>query len=569
MKTVKSGKSVLQRVVLPLALILTAAIILSRYFHRFDLTTEKRYTLSAYTRQILRELKDIVYVKVYLNGDLNIPLRKMRQSIKETLDEFRVYAGDNLEYEFINPFADGDPAKQEDVVRELYDRGLTPMNIISGDEEGGSAEKIVFPGALVNYRGTEAALNLLKDNQETGAEEDINNSIQALEFELIRLISSLSADTTEKIAFLEGQGELDEFQVGDLTRELGWYFQVDRGEIRGRPGALDAYEAVIVAKPTLPFEEQDKFVLDQYIMHGGKVLWFLDLVQVSLDSINDNGMTPALIRELNVEDMLFRYGIRINPVLLQDIQCNIIPVNMALAGNNANFQPASWLYYPLLTAPPGHPVTRNLNLIRTEFPSDIDTVGSGKSLQKTVLLHTSEYTRHLDAPAIVSLDEVAREIRPEQFNEKNRPVAVLLEGTFESLYRNRMVSEMFPSLSVPVAGSSVETSMLVVSDGDVIRNDARQTAQGMLVSPLGYDRYTQQTFGNREFAVNVILYMTGHRDLINLRSRELALRLLDKAELREHRLRIVLLNTLIPPALVLAGGLLAGWMRKRRFSKPV
>ncbi|HJZ40105.1 MAG TPA: gliding motility-associated ABC transporter substrate-binding protein GldG [Bacteroidales bacterium] len=549
-----------------IAVILMLTFILSSFFHRFDLTSEKRYTLSGFSKSSLRNLKDIVYIKVYLDGDLNIQFRKMQLRIIETLDEFRVYAGDNLEYELINPFDNKDAAVVEDVVNELYDKGLKPTNILAKDVEGGSTEKLIFPGAIINYRGVEVPVNLLKNNPGAGAEENINNSLQAFEFEFMRVISSLSVDSTEKIAFIEGHGELDEYQVGDLTRELGWYYQVDRGKIDGRPGILDQYITLVIAKPVTAFNERDKFVLDQYIMQGGKILWFLDLVNANLDSISEGGPMVALIHELNVQDLLFRYGVRVNPILIQDVQCNVIPVNVALAGNPADFRPAPWIYSPLLTAPGKHPITRNLNMIRTEFAGSIDTLEARKGIKKTVLLASSEYSRSVTAPVIISLDEVRYTPSQDQFTSKHLPVAVLLEGSFESAFRNRMISQLFPDTAFGLTESGSPAALLVVADGDIIRNDVRPTPQGVLISPLGLDRFTQQTFGNKEFIVNAIHYLTGHGDLINLRSRELTLRLLDKARIKEDRTKWVLTNTIGPPLLIILAGILFAWLRKKKYA---
>ncbi len=555
------------RLAVSLVVIILSAWLLSSFFYRIDLTSEKRYTLSKFSKKSLRDLKDIVHIKVYLDGDLNIPFRKMQQSLKETLDEFRVYAGDNLEYEFINPFAGKDVKLKEDMVNELYKKGLKPNNILDTDKEGGTSEKLVFPGALVHFRGTEVPVNLLRNKQGTPAEENINNSIQAFEFELIRVISSLSADSTDKIAFIEGHGEFDEYQVGDITRELGWYFQVDRGSISGKPGVLDQYKAVVIAGPALPFDEKDKFVLDQYIMHGGKVLWFIDMVNASLDSISEGRPMVALIRTLNIEDLLFRYGVRINPALIQDVQCDKIPVNVALAGNAPNFLPTPWLYSPLLASPYSHPVTRNLNMIRTEFTGYIDTLAARKDIRKTVLLQSSDFSRQVTAPVMISLEEVRLVPRESQFTDRHLPIAVLLEGSFESAFRNRMISSLFPDTAVKFRDTGSPANMLVVADADIIRNDVRPTPQGVYIAPLGFDRYTQQTFGNREFIVNAIQYMTGHGDLISLRSRELTLRLLDKAKIKNDLARWKLINTMGPPLIIILAGILYAWIRKRRFGK--
>ncbi len=561
----KSGP--LRNLILSLAAVFIAAWLLSFIFVRIDLTAEKRYTLSPYTRHALRDLNEKVHVRVYLDGELNIPFRKMEQRVRETLDEFKVYAGDNLTYEFINPFASKDPKETQKAVNDLYEKGLKATNIIARDKEGGTSEKLVFPGALINYRKVEIPVNFLKNNPGAGAEENINNSIQSLEFEFMRIISSLSSPTIEKIAFLEGQGELNEYQVGDITRELGWYFQVDRGRINGKPGILDQYKAVVIAKPSKVFNEKDKFVLDQYIMNGGKVLWLIDMVHIEMDSLSSGGATVALINQPGIEDMLFRYGVRINPVLLQDIQCNMIPINVALAGSPAEFRPVPWLYSPLLTAPFGNPITRNLNMIRTEFPGTIDTLEARKKIKKTVLLRSSEYSRLIDAPAMISLDEVRLTPRPEEFTLKYLPVAVLLEGKFESAFQNRMPARLFPDTVMQVKDSGMATAMMVIADGDVIRNDINPTPQGVRISPLGLDRYTNQTYGNKEFILNALHYLTGHMSLISMRSRQLTLRLLDKNKVRMKRTKWILINMTGPPLLIILSGILNYWIRKRRFAR--
>jgi ABC-2 type transport system permease protein len=562
----KSRKPIL-RLAISLVSVLALSYILSSFFYRLDLTTEKRYTLSPYSKKTLRNLKDIVYVKIYLDGDLNIPFRNMQQRIRETLDEFKVYAGDNLEYEFINPFADKNARATQDRVDELYKKGLKPANIIARDKEGGSSEKLVFPGALIEYRNLEIPVNLLKNNPGAGPEENINNSVQALEFEFMRIISSFQSETTEKVAFIEGHGELNEYQVGDITRELGWYFQVDRGKISGKPGILNQYKAVIIAKPSGTFNEKDKFVLDQYIMQGGKVLWLIDMVKAEMDSLRSGGSTVALINQPGIEDMLFRYGVRINPVLLQDIQCNMIPVNVALAGNPADFRPVPWLYSPLLTAPFSHPITRNLNMIRTEFTGTIDTIGARKGIKKTVLLRSSQLSRLVNAPVMISLDEVRLTPRQEQFTSPFQPVAVLLEGQFESAFRNRMTDKLFPDTVVHIQETGSPSSMLVIADGDVIRNDVLPTPQGVKILPLGFDRYTNQTYGNKEFLINAIQYLTGHRELISLRTRQLTLRLLDKAKIKNQRTGWIMFNIIGPPMIIILSGILYSWLRKRRFAK--
>ncbi len=552
------------KLLLRICAIIIVAIVLSIFHYRFDLTSEKRYTLSEYTRQTLRQLDQPVSLKIYLEGDLNIPFHKMQQRLKETLGEFRVYAGRNFTWEFINPFKGKDRKATDDFLNELLSRGLRPTNIIDRDKEGGTAEKLIIPGGIFTFGENEVPVNFLKNNPAATAEENINTSMESFEYELMRIISSFTADSAEKVAFIEGHGEFNEFQVADMSDELRWNFQVDRGRINGIPGVLDEYKAVIIAGPGRAFSEQDKFVIDQYIMNGGKVLWFIDMVNASLDSIASGNAFLSMIKALNLEDLLFRYGVRINPVLIQDIQCASVPVNVALAGNAPDFRPAPWLYSPLLTPPSQNPVTRNLNLIKAEFAGFIDTIEARSNIRKTALLKTSQYTRIIAAPVLLSLDEVRLTPDEKAFNRSFLPVAVLLEGNFESAFRNRMLSGLFPD-SVPQLIESGRSSMLVVADADIIRNEIRPTPQGVQYLPLGFDRFTSQTYGNKEFIVNAIQYMTGHTGLIELRSRELTLRLLDKSKLKTQRNRWVLINMAVPPLLVILAGLIYSWLRRRKF----
>ena len=535
------------------------------FFYRIDLTSEKRYTLSPLTRKLLRNLDDIVYIKIYLDGKLNVPFKKMQKSIMEILDEFKVLAKDNLEYELINPFDNANPRIRNDVINELYNKGLNPENIISKDKEGGTYEQLVFPGVLITYKDIELPVNLLKNNPGLNDEESINNSIQNLEYAFISEIRNITNRVIEKIAFIEGHGELNEFNVGDITKELANYFQVDRGKIGGNPGILDKYKAIIIAKPTKRFSEQDKFVIDQYIMNGGKVMWIIDAVEVSLDSLV-NGTTVAMANNLNIEDLLFRYGVRLNPKLIQDIQCNILLVNVALIGNNPKFIPAPWLYFPLISCPATHPITKSINMIKTEFINPIDTIAARKSIKKIVLLKSSENSNLIEAPAMIKLEDIGKDVNKEDFNNSYQPVAVLLEGQFESAFKNRILTEYYPDNMPDFKESSIENKMIVISDGDIIRNDTKRTAKGTLILPLGFDRNTKQTFGNKDFILNAIHYLTDNTGLINIRSKEIKLRLLDRAKINDERTKWILINTMVPIIIIILFGIIYNYIRKLKYT---
>jgi ABC-2 type transport system permease protein len=547
-----------------LVILALAAFISTKAFFRIDLTSEHRYTLSTETKTILKQLDDIVYVKVYLEGDLPVGFKKLRNNIRETLDEFRVYAKDNLQYEFINPSESNDTKTRNKIYGDLYNKGIQPTSIKARDKEGGASEKVVFPGALISYKGVEIPVGLLQNNATLSAEENLNNSAQTIEYELIKAIYNLTNKKVEKIAFLEGQGELNEMQTGDITRELSNYFQVDRGTINGKIGILDAYKAIIVARPTRPFAEQDKFVLDQYIMKGGKVLWFVDAVNVNPDSLA-NGSTFGFINNINIDDQLFTYGVRLNPNLVQDIQCNILPVSAGETGTQPRWIPAPWLYYPLISPLVDHPITRNLNLIWAKYASQIDTLAV-PNIKKTFLLKTSAFTKLVNVPVYIRLEEVKRNPVQKEFNKANQPIAVLLEGQFPSVFRNRLVKNMMPGAEKNFKDKSAHTKMIVVADGSLIANDVRITPNGPMLSALGYDKYTKQTFGNKDFIVNAVNYLADETGLISLRAKEFKLRVLNKAKIGDERLKWQIINTILPVLLVIGFGLYYNYLRKKKYA---
>jgi ABC-2 type transport system permease protein len=551
--------------IIRILIILLLGFILSANFFRIDLTAEKRYTLSDLTKLVLRNLDDIVYVKVYLEGNLNPQLTRLQTSIREMLDEFRIYGKDNIHYEFINPSEAESRKVRNEVYSDLYEKGLKPINIKDVDDEGGETEKIIFPGAIIHYRNTEVVVNLLKNNPSLSAAENLNNSRQALEYELINMIRNLTNEEVEKIAFTEGHGELDQYETADITRELANFFQVDRGRINGQYGILDEYKAIIIAKPRKAFSEKDKFVLDQYLMNGGKILWFLDKTRVSMDSLT-GGKTVALINDLNLQDQLFKYGVRLNPVLVRDMQCNFVPVNTALAGNQPNFSPSPWTYFPLLNGKKTHPVSANNNLIKSQFAGSLDFIGDSTNLKKSVLLQTSARSKQVNVPVMISLEEVKEQPNARDFNQSFIPVVALLEGQFQSVFTNRMLGNYLPE-SATFKEVSEPTKMIVATDGDIIKNEVRSTPQGPKPLPLGYDSYTRQMFGNKDFVLNAVNYLTGQEELIQLRSREFKLRLLNRDEISKDKLKWQLINIVLPIIVVILFGITFNIFKRNKYSK--
>jgi len=553
------------RLVIMMGIIILLNYLSSFIFYRFDLTTEKRFSLSRTSEQVLEGLDDVVYIKVYLDGELPAGFLRLRNSISDLLDEFRVAGGRNISYEFIDPSKQEDEGLSSQLISRLYQMGLQPTNLQVKEKDGSSSQKIIFPGAIVSYNGIDVAVNLLKNNPALHAEMNLNNSIQTLEFEFINMIRNLSSERVEKIAFIEGHGELDQYQTGDITKELANFYQVDRGRIGGMYGSLDDYSAIIIAKPTSRFNESDKFVIDQYIMKGGKVLWLIDPVRVSMDSLF-MGTTYALYAPLNIEDQLFKYGVRINPNLVKDVRCHVIPVNKGLVGGETNWQLSPWYYYPVIVPSDQHIITRNLNAILINFGSVIDTVGENADIRKSILLSTSPHSRAVSVPAEISLRETDSSPLEEEFNQSFLPMAVLLEGRFESVFTNRPVPELGPGGEVISMDMSEETKMIVIADGDVIRNEVSMGQEGPVIAQLGVDRYTSQVFGNKELILNAVNYLTDQTGLMALRGREFKIRLLDKKKSLDENLKWKLINSVLPVFLVIIFGLLFNYMRMRRFS---
>jgi ABC-2 type transport system permease protein len=532
---------------------------------RLDLTEDKRFTLSQPTINVLKNLKNDIYIQVYLDGEIPIPLKRLKRSVSEMLDEFRIASGRKIDFEFINPSGEKDVKQRESLYQTLVKKGLSPVNLQAGDAEGGSTQKIIFPGMIVNYNGIEVPVNFL-NNSTISYEQNILRSVEGLEYEMIQTIATLSSDTINKIAFIEGQNEIPEIETADMTMNLAKYFTVDRGTIGGKPGILDKYSAVIIAGPEKEFTESDKLVLDQYIMNGGKVLWLIDEVAVNSDSLA-YGETVGINRPLNIEDQLFRYGVRINPAIVQDLQCVTIRLMVMSGGTRQQVVPAPWVYNPLLKPSASHPVTRNLNRVEGEFVNFIDTVGLDPAIRKKILLSTSSLSRTVSPPVIISLKEAEKTPDEKEFNMTNLPVAVLLEGKFTSAFKNRMVSNLSEDKNLKIRTESKETRMIVIADADIIRNEVKRSGLNETPQPLGRDKYTGQVYGNRDFLINCMNWLVDENGLMELRSREVKLRLLNAKMIKSEKLKWQLINILGPVFIVGLSGLFYNYFRKRKYSK--
>ena len=552
-------------------------LISSMIFTRFDLTSEKRYTLSPSTEKILQELDDIVFFKVYLEGEFPAGFKRLQRETKELLDEFRAH-NKNIQYEFINPSSNENPKERNDTYQLLVEQGLQPTNL-QVKTKSGMDQQVIFPGALVSYRENQAAIELLETQMNVPPEAVLNNSIQNLEFKFTNAIRKISRKKKPAIAFVQGHGELDEQETFDITNTLLEDYTVNRLTINGQINALvkralvdsvnkeyriiPKYAAIIIAKPDSVFSSKDKFIIDQYIMYGGKVLWLIDPVFASMDSIQRQESTVAVQNKIDLQDQLFTYGVKLNENLVMDLVAMSIPLRTGQIGSQAQISFFPWYYFPLVTPFEKHPIVKNLNTIKTQFVSSIDLVKSVK-VKKTVLLQTSPYSRVVSVPTLVSLS-ITREQPDERFyHGPPQTVAVLLEGVFQSDFKNRVPPSVSQSKEIGFKDQSQPTSMIIVSDGDIIRNQFHYRDGYPL--PLGYDQFTRETFGNKNFILNALNYLTDGSELISIRSRELKLRLLDKTKLNNNRIFWQIFNLLAPVALVMLIGLVLIWLRNRKYA---
>lgn len=560
-KSIRKRKDIIM-----LLIVLTIVILLNFVgaflFKRFDLTTEKRYTLSESSRKLLKKLDDVVYIKVYLQGDFNPNFTRLKNETKELLDEFRAYSNGNLEYELINPLDNPSKEETDKIEKQLYDKGIMPEQIVDRSSQKVS-ETFIWPGAIITYKGKESVWQIYKRQLGFEVEQSINNSVQELEYGLTNAIRKTSLLKKPEVLFIEGHDELDTIRGADFMRSVAEYYNVSRVKINNKLYALKGADAIVIAQPDSMFDEKDKFIIDQFIMHGGKALWLIDPVYVNRDTLTTRGYSLGFRNDLNLDDILFKYGVRLNPVLVQDLQSAQVPVNVGFKQGQPDFKPFFWHYYPLLLPSSNHPIVKNLDLIRTEYIGTLDTVFS-KDVTKTILLQTSKYTKTMPTPVRILAAQVKLKPQESQFKNSFQNVACLLEGQFESNYKNRITSRILTDSIFDFVGKSKPTKMIVVADGDIAKNEY-QRSTGMIY-PTGYDLYSKQQFANKTFLLNCMNYLLDDEGLLQLRSREIKLRLLDKKKTATQVTKWKFINVAVPVLIIIGFGLIQYYIRKKKYS---
>ena len=529
-----------------------------RHFTRIDLTDEQRYSIKPATQALLNDLDDNVYVEVYLEGDLNPALQRLQKAVRETLQEFEVYSDHKVQFTFVDPGLAMSQGARNEFMADLNARGLQPVNIID-TEDGQRTEKIVFPGALVSYGGAEKAVMLLMG---TRGEEQLNNSIEGVEYALASTIYKLSALGRKKVGFLQGHGELNGNEIISLQNALYEFYELAEINLSREPVIPEDLDLVVLARPQNHFSETDKYKIDQYIMKGGKAIFLVDKLHANMDSAS-NETNFALPYDMDLDDMLFRYGIRLNNDLVQDNNAAPYPIVTGMVGDRPQITPIPWPYYPVLNRFSEHTISRDLGAVIGRFVSTMDTV-KAEGIRKTPLIFTSAYSRSVTAPVNISVNDLRKNVKPEDLNKSFLPVAYLLEGKFRSVFKNRFLPEGADKNSFVPDGE--EAKILVISDGDFVRNDINPRTGAP--EELGVYPFQQgMKFSNADFIQNAVAFLTEENGIITARNKEIAIRPLDKVEMASGKTKWQMINIVLPIALVLLPGGLYFIYRKYRYSK--
>lgn len=533
------------------------------FFGRVDFTAERRFTLSPLSKETVSGLPEGVHITVLLDGKLPAGFARLKKATADLLNDLKAYSRGKLTFNFVNPM-DGDRQQQEANTDALASRGITPTNL-SVRTETGLTQQLIFPAALVTYGDDEIPVYLLQNRAGAAHEEVLNNSVQNLEYAFIAALRKVVSGGQPLIGFTEGHGELDNLQLHDAIQSLMSGYQVGFVNLDSiTMDGLSRLAVLIVAKPTRAFSEAEKFKINHFVMNGGSMLWAVDQQDAELDSMRSTGDQTVVARQLNLDDLLFTYGVRLNYDLIADMNCAQIPLTVGTIGQQAQIELAPWLFHPVFVPTTSHPMLKNLDGIRSEFAGTLDTIAV-PGIRKAIVLQSSPFSRPLSIPATISLQLVEEAPDPTQFKNRPYPVAALLEGEFPSVFANRPVPPGI-ALNAAVPERGKPAKMLVITDGDVFKGQVNPTDGSPY--PLGWDRYTEQQYGNKAFLLNTIDYLTDDAGIITLRGKEIKLRLLDQVKLRQERIFWQFINVALPPLLLFLIGFAQHYSRKRKYANP-
>jgi gliding-associated putative ABC transporter substrate-binding component GldG len=558
-----SKKKNIQSLLITIATLVVLNGISGYFFQRFDLTKDKRYTLSSASLNIIKHVQNPLYVKIYLQGDLPAEFKRLQTETRDLLEEFQAY-NKNIVFEFVNPLENEEESM--DNIKELYRKGLTPINI-TVDDKGKQSQEMVFPWAIAVYNNKEVNIPLLKNIMGASTTEKVVGSVQHLEYSIADGINKITKDKQKKVAVIKGNGELQDVQIAKFLMQIRESYHIGPFTLDsvaknpiGSLNALQKYDLAIIAKPTETFTDAEKQVLDQFIVNGGKTLWLVDQVNMEMDSLyNDSGATLAFPRDLNLNDMFFKYGFRINPDLVKDEQGSPIKLATGNLGSAAQFQDFNWKFAPQVYPISKHPIVKNLGGIKFDFANPIDTLKNG--IKKTILLQSSKYSKKIGSPTEINLNCVTEETSANHYlNTGNIPLSLLLEGSFHSMFENRVLP--FSQKTLQTVGTA--NKMIVISDGDLIRNQLDKNFQPV---ELGFDQRSGNLYDNKDFLMNCVNYLLDDTGLINIRSKDLDLPILDKEKVYENYTKTQILTIGLPIIILVIFGLMFILVRKKRYAK--
>ncbi len=532
----------------------------SRYRVRLDMTEEQRYTITAATQEVLSQVQNDLYIEVYLDGELPSNFLRFQKAIRETLEEFSVYTTAKLDYRFIDPSQAESERARNQYYQGLMEQGLQPSNL-NLKKEGRQTQIMVFPGMIISSGGQELAVNLLKGSRASSIEEVLNQSIEGLEYEIANGIALVNGNSRKRVGMIYGHNEPDTLDLAGFTNLVLSKYDLFRINLPNRTVPLSGYDLIVMTKPTTPFTESEKYLLDQYLMKGGKLLYFLDALGVNMTEASGEG-TIAVPYEINLTDQLFKYGLRINNNYVADLNCGNTPVVAGNIGDQPQINMLPWPYFPIITNYGDHPLVKNMDALQVRFASGIDSV-KADGIRKTPLLFTSPNSKVIGAPVRVSYNDLKDELLPEKFTHPKVPIGYLLEGAFQSLYKNRFIPGGFDQSEFRPDG--LETKMVVIADGDLIRNELDLETGNPL--PLGVDPYTRENYANETLIMNLMEYLMDDSGLIQARAKEIQIRPLDKALVKEQRTMWQVINMVAPLLLLVVFGVLKFYLRKIRHAK--
>lgn len=548
-------------------IVLFVNILANSFYAHLDLTEEKRFTLTKPTRELLRGLNDRIYVRVLLGGEFPAGFKRLQTATREMLDDFRSVSG-FVDYQFEDP-NEGSTEQINARRKALYEEGILPINL-SLSEQGESKQQVIYPVAVFHFGNRKIPVNLLENQSPTlQPDEVVNNSVSLLEYKFANAIKKLQTQERPIVLFTRGHGELDEMQTIDLERDLHQFYDTDRitlDSVTNLPAGKCAL--LVVAKPRGSFSERDKFIIDQYIMQGGKTLWLVDRLNAELDSLRMASHFIPLDYPLNLEDMLFKYGVRIQPDLVLDMDCTRIPLQVGVVGNAPQFKLFGWMYHPAVLPAGKHPIVKNLDRVELKFCSSIDTIRTKTPVSKTAILQSSRYSRLQFSPIDLNFEILKNPPNPEHYNKGPQTVGVLLEGVFPSNFENRVTGEMlasFKKAGLTYRDASVPNRMIVISDGDVAANFVRDREKKEWL-PLGFNRFEKNTYANKELALNAIEYLIAADGVIEARSKEVKLRRLDTVRAAEEKPFWQTVNLGLPLLFLGIFGAFFYWRRKRKYA---